>query len=69
MKAKRSRLLMACAVLLLASAAVLWWDLFRDGATLRGAAEPALVTLMGVFWLLVASRTRWSSRDRDLSEP
>ena len=56
MEARGNRLLLASAVAILAGAAVLWWDLFRDGVTFRGIALAALFSAVGVFWLLVPVR-------------
>lgn len=54
-RAKR-RIVTVSAVVILIGAAVLWWDLFRDGATLRGALLPLLLTGLGFFWLAVGFR-------------
>ena len=48
------------AVVTLVAAAILWLALFGKGFTMGGVFLPAFFTVLGIFWLFVASRARRS---------
>ncbi len=48
------------AVVILVGAAILWWDLTREGFTIRGVFLPAIFTFLGIFWLSAGSRAKGS---------
>ncbi|HUP50808.1 MAG TPA: hypothetical protein VNA04_18695 [Thermoanaerobaculia bacterium] len=52
------------AVLSLIAAAILWFALFEKGFTMGGVVLPAFITVLGIFWLLVASRAKSSEDPR-----
>jgi drug/metabolite transporter (DMT)-like permease len=49
-------------VILLVSAAILWWRVIRDGSSTEGALTPVFFTLLGVFWLLYAWKAKQPSK-------
>ena len=48
------------AVVTLVAAAILWLKLFEKGFTVAGVFLPAFFTVLGIFWLFVASRAKGS---------
>ncbi|MCH8253800.1 MAG: hypothetical protein IID06_00440 [Gemmatimonadetes bacterium] len=48
------------AVVTLVAAAILWLKLFGKGFTMGGVFLPAFFTVLGIFWLFVASRAKGS---------
>ena len=48
------------AVVTLIAAAILWLALFGKGFTMGGVFLPAFFTVLGIFWLFVASRAKGS---------
>ena len=48
------------AVVILVAAAILWLALFGKGFTMGGVFLPTFFTILGIFWLLVASRAKGS---------
>ncbi len=51
------------AVVILVAAAILWLALFGKGFTMGGVFQPALLTVLGIFFLFFASRANCCSED------
>jgi hypothetical protein len=55
-------ILIGSGMIMLVAEAIMWWRVMRDGFSTEGALLPASFTLLGVFWLLYAWKTRVTSK-------